>query len=31
MVEDMGIDHRSADVPMLEQFLNRSDIVAIFQ
>jgi len=27
----MGVDHRSADVIVSEQFLNRSDVVAIFQ
>jgi hypothetical protein len=31
LVEDMGVDHRRADVPMPEQFLNRPDVVAVFQ
>jgi hypothetical protein len=31
LVEDMGVDHRRADVPMPEQFLNRLDVVAVFQ
>jgi hypothetical protein len=30
-IEDVGVDHRSANIPMPKQFLNRSDIVAIFQ
>ena len=29
-VERMGINHRRLHVPMPEQFLNRTDVIAIF-
>ena len=30
-VQDMGVDHRGAHVGVSQQFLNRADVVAIFQ
>ena len=30
-VEDVGVDHRRADVLVSEQFLNRPDIIPVFQ
>ena len=30
-VKDMRVDHRRADIPIPEQFLNRTDVVAVFQ
>jgi hypothetical protein len=27
----MGIDHRGTDITMAQEFLNRADIVAVFQ
>ena len=30
-IEHMGVDHRRADIGVSEQFLNRSDVVAVFE
>jgi hypothetical protein len=30
-VEDVGVDHRGAHVPMAEQFLDGPDVVALLQ
>ena len=30
-VEDVGVDHRRADVPVTEQLLDSADVVALFQ
>ena len=30
-VEDVGVDHRRADVPVAEQFLHRADVVPVFE
>src|SRR5512139_3074985 len=30
-VQDMGVDHRRADIPVSEQFLYRPDVVAILE
>jgi hypothetical protein len=31
LVQDMGVDHRRTDIAMPEQFLNRPDVVTVFQ
>lgn len=30
-VEHMGVDHRRADVPVPQKFLDRPDLLAVFQ
>jgi hypothetical protein len=31
MMQHVGMDHRRLHIPMPEEFLNRADVVAIFQ
>jgi len=30
-IQDLGIDHRGAHIVMTEEFLDRSDVITIFQ
>lgn len=30
-VQDVGVDHRRTDVPVSQQFLDRADIVPVFE
>lgn len=30
-VQDMGVDHRGAHISVPQQFLDRSDVIAVFQ